>query len=235
MLNNRAWYLKALRLLCSRGTCKFSLLLLALTAFTLAEASPRQSKACFQEASTELEELYCTIQLKGGGKTLPRFSEFRRNNHTTQRLLLKREAEALSLALPKRKTKSHKKSEHRQKPQLRRSSVLKPTQQNQQRPSNNKRNDNITLQSCSLNRETITCNEQRYALQSNIPLRQLSRYALSKENALRLPEPTQEESERAQSIRYLSRVYPIYIEKMLVLGRYGKNHFGNCYNRSVAV
>lgn len=205
-------------------TCilRSALVLLALALITGAEASPRHSKACFQEASTELEKLYCTIQLKGGGKTLPLFSEFKRNNHTTQRLLLKREARAFDLSLPEARAKNKKKPEDIKPSQFRSSAIHAPStpknSNNKIRTERRKSNGGIAIGSCLLERETIQCNNRQYVLQTNIPLKLLPHKVLGEENTLNLPKPNSNEAQGPDLVRYLSRVYPLYIEKMLALG-----------------
>lgn len=181
-------------------------------------------KECLNTAETALEEVYCEIIIKGKGNTLPDFFNFRRNTEKTQRLLLKRGAARAGISLPKDNGEVHQaylppqpeitqgKEQSREaqtpaeQPSPRNATAVLPKTTNA-RPQN-------TLESCSLAKEKIICNNQRYFLAINIPANRLQQNALSSLNRLALPSKQQQQS----TLQYLSNIYPRYIEKMLSIG-----------------
>ena len=73
----------------------------------LAGQSSAQS-FCFASASSYYEQVYCELQARGEAKTLPPFYQFKRNDATTQALLLKRPAGRIGIELPMPKSTAKK-------------------------------------------------------------------------------------------------------------------------------
>tara|TARA_R110001592_G_scaffold52511_8_gene160708 strand:- start:25521 stop:25838 length:318 start_codon:yes stop_codon:yes gene_type:complete len=69
-------------------------------------SSTTKYSACFNQAETYYEQIYCEIKAKGQGVSLPSFVDFRKNNEQMQALLLKRKAEALNIPFTMQQKKS---------------------------------------------------------------------------------------------------------------------------------
>ncbi len=174
-------------------------------------------KACINSAITELEFTYCEIVKKGQGSTLPDFFGFRRNKESMQRLLLKRGAARTGVTIPKAsETPSETRLTSRplgtERPQTEPAKTSVTTSASNPQDIGKKQENDLTA--CSLNKEQINCNNQRYFLAVNTPENRLEQNALSDNNLLALPNIQNGQTQ----LQYLSYLYPRYIEKMLLIG-----------------
>lgn len=189
------------------------------------------AKECLSEAKHEIEKTYCQILEKSGPASLPNFHQFRQNPIKMQTLLLKGPARKAGISIPEDITTNAP-------------SPIKPTpvitappeaditlsQPRKAKPENKPEppmtfpgsgsTTSAALASCQLDKSSIDCagdtrgEAKRYELQSNLNLKQLDPMVLSDQNRLEFPDRQGNES----IVQYLSRVYPTYIEKMLLLG-----------------
>lgn len=198
-----------------------ALLLISIVSLTLLAFSQSSQaiglKACKNSAQTELEFTYCKIVEKGQGSMLPDFFGFRRNKENMQRLLLKRGAARTGVTIPKvRETPSQTnltpRSPATEKP-LTEPTYTPATVSLHSDPNTGKRAENDLI-NCSLNKEQINCNNHRYFLAVNLPKNRLGQNALNDNNRLTLSNMQNGQTQ----IQYLSSLYPMYIEKMLLIG-----------------
>ena len=174
--------------------------------FLLFEAAVAQASsttkysACFNQAETYYEQIYCEIKAKGQGDSLPSFIDFKKNNEQMQALLLKRKAEALNIPFTMQKKKSVVSKE-------------------------NKKVDETTEKAYTINCEylerTIKCSDAVFSIVGNKSNSALQRAALSSENKLGLYAFTGNRNDKNQVMDYLSKSYTRYIEKMLEIGLAG--------------
>lgn len=169
---------------------------------------------------TPMEEVYCQIRAKGEGQDLPNFYEFRKNPEVTQALLLKREAQKLSIPLPAVKAKKAAPSTPStsapvsdKAPVFRENTAAKENRSNTRRDLKPVAGD---LQNCRLQAETVSCNGQAFILQLNLPNSALSAGALTSANRLLLAPAPPASPEQAEA--YLVSSYTLYINKMLDIG-----------------
>ena len=59
----------------------------------------RADRWCFAHAESYYEQVFCQVKAAGKGRDLPQFYEFKKNNETTQALLLKRVAQQIGITL----------------------------------------------------------------------------------------------------------------------------------------
>ncbi|MCD9459026.1 hypothetical protein [Marinibactrum halimedae] len=177
---------------------------------------------------TELEKTYCNIQAKSPN-SLPNLQDFRNNNPKMQRLLLKRHAERLGIALPKAPLPKSKTRNNSQKPKAAPSinftpqaNKITPPKTNALKTSASKtktRKNEHNLTDCVLKKRAIHCQRgsifKRYPLTTNLQNKALNSGALGKQNQLTLkPAPINKDEQR----QYLQDAYTIYIQKMLSIG-----------------
>lgn len=197
---------------------------LTLTACTGTFASPGVSvKQCEKMANSEIEHSYCAVLASGRGANLPNFHQFRQNPLKMQILLLKGPAKKAGIALP---TGGHKHSAAPLKPtpvidspaldepRPNKPSAATAGRESMQLPATPAAGVSSALQGCELQGQTVSCANQHYHLVSNLRLQELPATALSDENKLIFPERHGNDS----LVQYLSKAYPVYIDKMLVLG-----------------
>lgn len=176
----------------------------------------QQVLACNFEPKTELEQVYCNIQDRGAGQSLPNIFEFRKNPPQTQALLLKKPAKKLGINIPK--PDRPRKATPPNTPAIANEPAHKRQEETGDNPKEPIPQARAGLDNCSLNKESIACEGERYILQTNLQNRQLDADALTEKNQLLLPAKTAPEY-RGESVQYyLSRIYPYYLEKMLRIG-----------------
>lgn len=182
---------------------------------------------CLSHAKTELETVYCKVAATPEGRSLPLFSDFRRNNAKVQALLLKQPARKLGITLPEvPKTSvaprpSNKPDQPRtsvasqNKPANKVSTQKKPTQSAVQ-----KRVEVVQdpLQQCGFAGESIRCPRTHYQLRLNQQNAKLVAGALGAANPLSLPAFSGQLNDKAAVNNYLADSYTHYIDKMLVIG-----------------
>lgn len=163
-------------------------------------SSTTKYSACFNQAETYNEQIYCEIKAKGQGASLPSFVDFKKNNEQMQALLLKRKAEALNIPFTMQKKKS----------------VVS---------KKNKKVDESTEKAYDINcqylEHTIKCRDGIFSIVGNKSNSVLQRAALSSKNKLGLYKFTGDHNNKIQVLNYLTKSYTRYIEKMLEIGLAG--------------
>ena len=210
-----------------KKTAHYSLLGMAL----LAGQSSAQS-FCFASAGSYYEQVYCELQARGEAKTLPPFYQFKRNDATTQALLLKRPAARIGIDLPMPKPAAKKmtaKAVPQQERKLPAPAVQKP--QPGTSPSPSPAPKTPTSSACQLNGNAMRCGDQQFTLMGNRRNQRLAEGVLEAENKMALPVYHGSTSDQAAIDAYLARAYRQYIEKMHEIGlggvtmTYGKFYF----------
>ncbi len=205
-----------------RSTCLFYMALL----WVIAQSNPLW--ACEGVIADPLEKIYCDVKAKGGGQSLPRFDDFRRNNPKMQRLLLKRPAEKAGLSLPN-VSKSNGKQPSAGASHVRgdkRGSDKRGGQERDKKqplsPSSGVAHPvpSRQLSGCKIVSRGIHCGERRYKLRDNIANRSLEPSALGATNTLILPEVPAYSGSRALH-QYLYNAYAVYLQKMDAIGLAG--------------
>ena len=208
-----------------KKTIQYSLLGMAL----LAGQSSAQS-FCFASASSYYEQVYCEVQARGEAKTLPPFYQFKRNDATTQALLLKRPAARIGIDLPMPKPVA-KKMTAKAAPQQERKLPASVAQKPQPTASQSSAPKTLTSSACQLNGEAMCCGDQQFTLIGNRRNQRLAQGVLEAENKMALPVYHGSTSDQAAIDAYLARAYRQYIEKMHEIGlggvtmTYGKFYF----------
>ena len=175
-------------------------LLLFEAAIAQANSTTKHS-ACFNQAETYYEQIYCEIKAKSQGASLPSFNDFKINNKQMQALLLKRKAEALNIPFTMQQQKKNVVSKQ------------------------NKKVDESTEKAYSTNCEyfehTIKCHDGIFSIVGNKSNSVLQPKVLSSKNKLGLYEFTGDRNDKNEVLDYLSKSYTRYIEKMLEIGLAG--------------
>ncbi|MGM8225839.1 hypothetical protein ACSV5M_04610 [Cellvibrio sp. ARAG 10.3] len=204
---------------------RYSLLGVAL----LAAQSSAQS-FCFASAGSYYEQVYCELQARGEAKTLPPFYQFKRNDATTQALLLKRPAARIGIDLPMPKAAA-KKMTAKAAPQQERKLPAPAVQKPQPGTSPSPAAKTPTSSACQLNGNAMRCGDQQFTLMGNRRNQRLAEGVLEAENKMALPVYHGSTSDQAAIDAYLIRAYRQYIEKMHEIGlggvtmTYGKFYF----------
>lgn len=199
---------------------------------------------CAVKANTDYERIYCEIVKRGEGKTLPAFEDFKRNDATVQRLLLKRPAQKLKINLPAPKqgkagyaSKSSaysttpsghatKASAHTTKPRTINSESGKaasvPSKHislpGQRLPDDSSTQGNLTLAQCQVAESYIQCGSRRFELVVNKPNNRLAKGVLDDQFLMGLPRYRGPASNDQEIQFYLSEVYGLYIQRMIDIG-----------------
>ncbi|MEQ5837542.1 hypothetical protein [Marinobacter sp. NFXS9] len=193
--------------------------------FALLLASPLAYSACPKNPATAYEQLYCDIQAKGGGSTLPTFEDFRRNTPQVQALLLKRPAARLGLAVPG--------------PEAATSQSAKPASPvTSERPKPDPETEptpppagDSAFEGCQLGGTVIRCPSAQYELATNQANSALRTGVLDDDNRLGLSPYRGDLSNETAVRAYLSDAYDRYIAKMLEIGLGGTTmSFTRFYN-----
>ncbi len=175
--------------------------------------SVRADANCLSQAVTEEERVYCEIVNRGEGRGLPSLEDFKRNDVRVQRLLLKRPAEKLKIALPK-------------KPQVienasipRAPKLDQETNKTHAEDISSLANPEIALKECQITPDQIVCGHRHFQMKTNLPNRLLKSGVLEEAYGMNLPPYSKDKSDnKLEAQYYLSDVYPIYIQKMLDIG-----------------
>ncbi|TBW58120.1 hypothetical protein EZI54_04490 [Marinobacter halodurans] len=193
--------------------------------FALLLISPLVYGACPKDPATAYEQLYCDIQAKGGGSTLPSFEDFRRNSPQVQALLLKRPAARLGLSVPG--------------PEAATSQSAKPSPPGtSERPKTEPESGPTpppavasAFEGCQLGGTVIRCPSARYELATNQANSALRAGVLDDDNRLGLSAYRGDLSDETAVRAYLSDAYDRYIAKMLEIGLGGTTmSFTRFYN-----
>lgn len=148
---------------------------------------------CFVLAENYYEQVYCELQAKGEGSTLPRFHEFKNNPPITQALLLKRPAGRIGITL-----------------KMPAAAPANP----QHRPADRAAMPEASaLAGCKLDQVMMLCGDKHYRLVGNQANSRLAEGALTEANQLILPKY------RGGGLdAYLANAYRHYLDKMLSIG-----------------
>ncbi|MDG9669709.1 hypothetical protein ONV78_18385 [Hahella sp. CR1] len=173
---------------------------------------------CQAQARTDMERLYCEIQDKGEGATLPKLEDFRRNDRQIQALLLKRPAAKLGLSLPGAgKSQKPRKTETAATPPATASkNSTRPEPKADAQPAT--RSSAPAADDCLLYKDQITCGSHQYHLATNKQNKFLKQGALTENNKLNLPSFQGDPANETAVKDYLSQAYRVYIPKMLEIG-----------------
>lgn len=185
---------------------------------------------CLSQSHNELEETYCKIQAKNPNHNLPSFNDFQNNPPKMQYLLLKGPARKLNIQLPKparskspktaqaagtKNLKAQEKLVKKLTPTIR-SNIASPNIPKTQDPQPH--NSSKKMQHCKLDKLWIHCNEMYYKLVTNKKNTELEKNALNESNKMHIQDRDSEAFSGVSNIKYLSKTYPIYINKMLSIG-----------------
>lgn len=161
------------------------------------------SELCFEQAKLPLEKAFCEVKAVSSNPALPSLAEFKRNTPKIQQLLLKRDAERYGIVLPSA-------------PPPTKSAARSASLKTDRKPS--KDIVQASLAECDLHEQFITCSTERYSLLNNLKNNQLKAEVFSSHNQLILPRKKDTQFSNESDYRYLSHIYPIYINKMIDLG-----------------
>lgn len=156
--------------------------------------------ACFSQAETYYEQIYCEIKAKDQHVSLPSFIDFKKNNEQMQALLLKRKAEALNIPFTMQKKKSAVSERNK-----------KVDESAEKAYSTN----------CQYLERTIKCRDGIFSIVGNKSNAVLQREALSSKNKLEFSKFTGDRNNKTQVLDYLTKCYTLYIEKMVEIGLAG--------------
>lgn len=151
--------------------------------------------ACFNQAVTYYEQIYCEIKVKGVGESLPSFSDFKKNDLQMQALLLKRKAEALKIPF--------------------KMSVKKPAKQ---ALKSQLKYEAISSSQCEYQGVTIKCSDGMFSLIGNQRNSKLKPDALGDSNKIALETFSGNLGDSESLLVYLTKSYARYVEKMLDIG-----------------
>jgi len=172
-------------------------------------------KFCLLLAENYYEQLYCEVKAQGQGKHLPSFYDFKKNNETTQALLLKRPAARLGIYLVRPDSVQLKNIQPKGIQQKvgniggrssRRSGLSHDDLSSQD------------LSQCSLETRQITCSSDLYQLMGNQANKKLTQGVLSEANRMAIPVYQAGLDETKALGFYLTKAYQKYIKKMLEIG-----------------
>ncbi len=178
-------------------------------------------------AKTDLENVYCQIAATPDGRTLPAFSDFRRNNAQVQALLLKRPAERLGIKMPsssgqQKRTANRTQRQTQVEPKTRPAASSRPaTVVVPESPISPPAPPVVSkpgLSRCRFLGDNIACGDSVFRLASNRQNNQLKPGALGPTNLLILSSFNGQLNNKVAVNNYLADSYQLYIEKMLLIG-----------------
>ena len=152
---------------------------------------------CFALAESYYQQIFCQVKVAGKGQHLPTFYEFKKNNETTQALLLKRVARQIGINL--------------QRPTAPDAAIFEP-----RRPRIKK--EPLNQPACSLDGNHIRCEDETYRLVGNKPNSELASDALGTDNRMALDVYEGATADSAAITKYLTVNYLRYLNKMMVIG-----------------
>lgn len=215
--------------------------LLSVLMLVSVEVQAQSQSFCFASATSYYEQVYCELQAKGEAKNLPPFYQFKRNDPTTQALLLKRPAARIGIDLPMPKSKAKVvQTTERKLPaptprETATGSTAAPATSVTRAASQPMSQAQATLpgvhQGCELTGEEMFCGGQRFRLTGNRRNQRLAAGVLEVENKMALPVFSGSFSDQRAVDAYLAKAYRRYIEQMHAIGlggvtmTYGKFYF----------
>lgn len=176
----------------------------------------RAQSDCLAMAETFYEQVYCEVQAQNRHHGLPPIYEFKRNDETTQALLLRRPARKLGIDVPMPRSKTAPSPPPRARapaPSKGATADVSDTRREAAPPSRYQ-----ALSECSLNGARIQCPDKQYQLLGNQSNDDLAPGALEPSNKMDLPVFDGELSEHRAVQAYLHEAYERYVEKMLAIG-----------------
>jgi len=186
-----------------------TLVAVTLTALMLSLAlAARAQGDCYTMAQSYYEQVYCDVQAQSRNHGLPPIYEFKRNNATTQALLLRRPARRLGIDVPMPSPSPPSQSPAPTQPTVRK--ALPSHSEPQVRPQR--------LSGCTLVEALVQCPGQRYRLLGNQSNSRLAPDALQAENKMDLPRFDGNPEDPRAVRAYLHRAYQRYVEQMLAIG-----------------
>ena len=182
-----------------------------------------------------MEEVYCQVKLGGLGLSLPVFHDFRQNNERMQRLLLKRDAKKLGIALPeaaqvvtKKSAKPSDRSSADPSAKQNTASNAKPNSSQVAEPAASPETAKVNesqasepefaLTDCAVKGRDIFCDERHYRYVANQGNDALAPSVLSADNKMNLPIFKGDAANETAVSDYLYEAYVRYIQKMLEIG-----------------
>lgn len=165
---------------------------------------------CSFKPKTELEEVYCEIEQSKFKRSLVNSYEFRKNAKKTQHLLLAPYAKKLGISMP---TKESSKPNH--KLNVKRASTTAHINKVSTKPIPENED---SMAACKIAGRHIHCKTGQYTLVRNMPNSKLDIRLLQTDNALSLPAKNDVPFSQMSEVEYLSKTYPLYINKMISIG-----------------
>ncbi|MEH6558501.1 MAG: hypothetical protein V7708_11930 [Oceanicoccus sp.] len=159
--------------------------------------SARADKWCFTHAESYYQQVFCQVKAAGKGKHLPPFYEFKKNNETTQALLLKRVAQQIGINL---------KMPGKQKIEM---------IENRRGPVRTKAQDGAY---CTRDDNKIRCGDTTYRLVANRANSELASGALAAGNRMGLSVYGGSVTDANAITEYLLLNYQRYLNKMIAIG-----------------
>lgn len=179
---------------------------------TLLTGAPAWAERCQAMAKTPLEEVFCQVQAADAQALGVTLGEFRRNPEATQRLLLRRPAQRMGLALPEPPSVPYQGGAAREPPS---SSPVDSGDPPPVEPESSPQ-----LAGCRLQGQVLMCADRRFELLGNQANSALPEGALEYTELLLPPLPDGHLTEQ-QLNRYLGRAYGEYIRQMAAIGLAG--------------
>lgn len=176
---------------------------------------------CFSLAENYYEQIYCELEAMGKGRELPDFSDFRRNNESTQALLLKRPAQkvGIQLALPSRAKRDSSQAMAGTKP----GGQSPPAASSQ--ASKRTANTALSIPGCLYADSLLQCGGRDYRFTGNRSNDRLASGVLAGDNKMGMPAPPALIAPEVIQ-PYLQKAYGVYLEKMAEIGLAGSTmHF----------
>lgn len=189
-----------------------ALITIAALMLSLALTARAQSD-CYAMAQTYYEQVYCDVLAQSRNHGLPPIYEFKRNDATTQALLLRRPAQRLGIDVPMPAAQTRRRTP---------SPVASPAPSQQVEreasPPQTESPRSQPLSDCRLVEARIQCPGRQYQLLGNQSNSQLAPEALQAANRMNLPRFDGDREDPGAVRAYLHRAYQRYVEQMLAIG-----------------
>lgn len=187
---------------------------------------------CAEHARNAMEVSYCQVKASRYGGSLPSLHRFRKNNEKTQRLILKKPAQKAGVSLPPETIAPVRQpvtieqsmpvaNETRSTPKMTAAQARQGPRRSE--PANPLRDCRLRQQPApnQAARRQIQCAHGTYSLLENRHNTQLAPGVLEEHNRLILPHRQHPDYSAYSNSQYLSKLYQIYLGKMLEIGLAG--------------
>lgn len=187
------------------------------------ECMALSSRQCLSQAETYFEQVYCEAKAKRPS-ALPDYLDFKKNTEQVQALLLKPVAKKIGITIIVPKTKSTAKAIARRVEKAR---AIVQAAENME-SSNSVNSGRSTLDKCSQQAKQVHCDGSVFMLLGNKSNKQIPEAMFAADNRLNFPAYV---PGGAGEAGYVSRLYGVYIQKMIDIGlagatlSYAKFHF----------